>query len=241
MALDIIGSQAAIQQGSRKTWDFNTGEREIRSWKGVNTAIANLYALYKAVAGNMPELDSLDLDMGRGIGTLVASLTEDASQAVYELFANDIYKPIEQHKYFAISGTPLTATQIVNVRRAISLGKTEAEVSAAPWSFATKQLELWQLYAKGTVECVVRQYVLRETYIVSKRSQLTASYTGVETVQDPPNAKAVNQILGNIPTQEWLKRTPVVRTLGKIRWSIMQEWWGADAWSAVMYGGTATP
>jgi hypothetical protein len=233
--IDTIGTTVPVQQGNRLHWDYAGGEVTEQRWEGVQAGIDNLYTFYKAYAGYMPTLDSLDLDQGRGKAILIARSVGNG-EVNYELYGNDIYKSVETAKYFAIDAPVLTASQIMAVRQAITDQKSEAATG-----FAGKQLELWKLQAQGTDQYYETSYVLRETKNASKRSTLTASFLNVNRVESPPDTSAVNTLIGALPTGEWIKKAPQVRLIGLKRWQITTEWWWANKWSAILYGGTGTP
>lgn len=152
-------------------------------------------------------------------------------QSVYELNVNELSNPIESHAYFeSLSSDP----QIVDVKRNVD------ENLAADGSWTSLQLDLYKHLIRGLTEYNASQYVLRETKNVSKRSTVTASFTNVNRMDTPPNVAAANTLIGSIPTQEWLKKSPVVRQTGTRRWQIVTEWWGATKLSSVLYGGTLT-
>lgn len=232
--LDILGTTAATEQGRRKVYTFFDGEREERVFMGPTDAVETLYNLYKTVAGYNPDYDVVEFDPGRGKGTLRISKVEDG-EAVYELYPNEILKPIALHKYFAITATAVTADEMATINQNIPLA-----TPAASTGLTGKALTLYKYMLWGMEEYLETGYVLRETKNVSKRSTVAASYTGVNTVVTPPSTSAVNSLIGTLPSGEWLKKAPVVRMIGKRRWQIVTEWWWAEKWAAI-YGGSWTP
>jgi hypothetical protein len=148
---------------------------------------------------------------------------------IYELWGNDLYKPVQTHPYF----DSLTPAEFLAVRQAMDDG---TEITSAD-----KKQELWELENRGTVEYLESAYVLRETKNVSKRSVLAASYDNVNRVESPPDTAQVNRLIGSLPAGQWLKKSPQVRQYGARRWQIVQEWWWAVTWSAILYGGTGAP
>lgn len=229
MAKSVLGSQNAIDQGTQKTWNFADGEMRTQVFRGLTLAVENLYESSKSLAAFDPYLDSLDFDPGHGIGTLITREVEDG-KPIYELWSNDVYKPVQAHPYFADS---LTSDQFLDVRKAMD--------ESTSITTEDKAQELWELLNKGTVEYLESAYVLRETKNVSKRSVISASFTDVNRVSDPPDTAQVNHLIGSLPTGEWLKRSPQVRQFGARRWQITTEWWWGEKVSAILYGGTGTP
>jgi hypothetical protein len=226
--LQVIGATGSIQQSVGKSWNYLNGEVSQTVYKGVYASVEALYNSYKAVAGSAPSIDSLQLTYQRGTGVLTVSTIEDGTPQ-YELIGNELSNPVWTHSHFAA----LTAAEIEAVRRDFEQG--------LGGTFTGTQLELWNMLSQGTEEYLVSSYVLRETKQVSKKSNVTASYTDVNKVMTPPNTSAVNALIGSLPPGEWLKKTPQVRLIGSKRWQISTEWWWAEKWSSILYSGSGTP
>ena len=228
--LDIIGTPSAVPQGDKRQWSYQDGESLTLTWRGRNVEIAALYQLLQAVAGSNPSYDSLDMDLGRGAGTLTARMVDD-SAAVYELYSNEEQVPIQQAPYYD-SLTRAEVADVTDARRKGAIAAVDA------WS--DLQDSLFFSLCNGNHYYIRSVYVLRETKTVSKRSTLSASYSNVNRREDPPDTSAVNTLIGPLPEGEWLKKSPNVQRLGKRKWTITQEWWWAPKWH-VMYGGTYDP
>jgi hypothetical protein len=147
-------------------------------------------------------------------------------ETTYELMANEMSQHISTHSYFA----SLTDSEVAAVLQAVE--------AKQPSTFTGAQSDLYAHCIRGLDEYVVSNYVLRETKNVSKRSLLTASYTNVNQVDTPPDTQVANTLIGLVPSGEWLKKTPIVRQVGNRRWQIIQEWWWAEKWSRILYGGS---
>lgn len=243
MAVEVIGSTGASQQAAIKSWAYSTGEGTMTVFKGPGAAIEALYQMYKTVAGYNPTYDSVETEYARGVGQLVVRTVADGA-TIYELYANELQKPVYQHSHFA----SIDVGTVAAIRRYFALGlKLEvgtALVDEDGTSIATAvqlDVDLYTLLCRGTEYYLESAYVLRETKTVSKRSSVQASFTGINTVSAPPDTSSVNTIIGALPSGEWLKRAPVVRQYGVRRWQIVTEWWWAEKWSLALYGGTATP
>jgi hypothetical protein len=226
--LDIIGTSSPTTARVTKSWDYFNGEVTETVIRGTRAAVATAYETYKAVAGFSPEYDSVSFDPGRGLAQLSIRQIQDGAP-LYELQANELSNPIWLHSHFSA----LSAADILEVRMAFESG-TEISTGDA------KQ-DLWEMLCKGTEEYLISSYVLRETKNVSKRSTVAASYSNVNRVEAPPDITAVNALIGGLPSGEWLKKAPVVRQVGSRRWQIVTEWWWAEKWSEILYGGTLTP
>ncbi len=224
----IVGTNlSCVEQASRLRWTYVEGEVQQNEWHGPAGEIFTLYNNYKALAGSTPQLDSLELDL-RMPARLVATFAENG-ETMYELLANDLMKPIYQHSYF----DALTPAQKIAVRIAVDEGTTITTPAEA--------VALFNFLATGVEEYLETQYVLRETKRVSLRSEVKASYTNVNRVDNPPEYATSTPMISSVPTGEWLKRSPIVRNLGQRRWEVITEWWWANKWSSILYGGTGSP
>lgn len=245
--LDTIGSTAATAQGVKYGWSYREGETEYSGFIGPVAAVLAIYNAYKVTVGGLPQYDKLDFENDGGLATLRcerhagfsgnASLLE--AEALWELLPNEVLKPIETMLYFTTTdddGAAVTAADLANIRRYYSRAQ---DPTAAPL-IADKALELYKYLLWGMEECYDSSYSLRRTYTVSGRTTLAATYTGVNTVEAPPNISTANTLIGVLPSGEWLKKGPVVRSLPRRKWHVQQEWWWAKQWAKV-YGGTWTP
>lgn len=216
-----------VEQASKLRWGYVDGESQQNEWVGPASDLLTLYNNYKALAGSTPQLDALELDL-RMPARLVATFAENGN-TMYELMANDVNKPIYQNSYF----DDLTAAQKIAVRIAVDEGTTITTPA--------KAVSLWTFLASGVEEYLETQYVLRETKRVSLRSEVRASYTNVNRVDEPPSYATNTPMISSVPSGEWLKRPPIVRNIGQRRWEVITEWWWANKWSAILYGGTGSP
>jgi hypothetical protein len=227
MTQTLLGDQGTIEHNHRKSWTYNDGERESWEVRGTQELLDGVYALYKLAAGGNPAYESLDYDPGYGYGRVLISRTEDGA-AVYELLANEFGKRPEHHSYFQSLG----ADTISATLKAFNDGVDETKSG-----YTSKQLELLRHLYGGVDAIPDSGYVLRVSQTCSKRSILRPSYSGVNTVQTPPDVAAANALIGNLPDGEWLKKAPQVITVGPRKWRIVQEWWWAEKWSCAV-GGT---
>ena len=222
-----------VEKGTKVHWDYATGRTEELKYEGIGPNLYASFLNYLNVAGYTPELDSLDYDPGRGKGTLLARIVSDG-EPMYELFSNDQYKAVARHSYFST----LSDAEIVEVADAV-------ERKIANPGFSSKQGQLWIMLVRGQEHYIVSVFVLRETKMLSKRSQVKASYTNVNKVDTPPNVSAVNTLMGVLPELEWLKKCPTLAMIGARRWKLTTEWWSDDSegkgWSKILYNGTGAP
>jgi hypothetical protein len=250
--LVVLGEGGAVLRGKTAGWNYPTGESVQEHYRGVYNAVQALYTTYKAVAGYSPAIDSLQLTYEKGMGELTVSFVQDGP-VLWELCSNMQTIQIELHPMFAAGGAKvLTDAQVHAVQVAISLGinqnpaqrDKDGALLAAPFdgsAFTANQSTLYAFLSRGVDSYYRTAYVLRSTQTCSKRSTLAASYTGVNAVVATGFAAAANTLIGEIPAGEWLKQAPQVRQVTNRKWNIVQEYWWAPQWSALLYGGTGTP
>lgn len=235
----IIGQNAAIKQGTDKTWNPVDGEIQTVRYRGVSLAVANLYDAYKLQGNFLSTYDNIDYRQDRGVGELVLQTSVDGD-TFYELLSNEITRAIWSAPYFTETATVLTAAQFDEVMSTYNHYENNADGSAVklPSDFSGKQAELYKMMEAGIHEYYETAYVIRETKTVSRRSGVTASFTKVNEVDSsPPKGGMVNAL----PDGEWLKRAPNVVQFGPRRWRIVTEWWWATKWLANIYpGGSLT-
>jgi hypothetical protein len=94
--------------------------------------------------------------------------------------------------------------------------------------------------AAGTDAWPISRYVLRHTLTVAWGSSIRPAYTNVGRMISTQSLIATERpsffLLDDLPAGYWLKRTPKVTQSGPGRWSVIQEWWHADAFSEFIYG-----
>jgi hypothetical protein len=253
--LDLIGTTVPVEQGVKKSWKYGKGETSIATWKGRNTDIAAKYAQLIAVTGGVPTYDTVDLDMGRGMATIIATYAgsqggvglpeADDQDPTYELYSNELTVPIWYAPYYET----LTIAQVGDVRKALDHGATTV---IAAWT--DLQDSLFKSILFGTDEYIMTGFVLRETKTVSKRTVAKLDYTDVNRRVTPPEVSTVNAIIGNLPTPTtilghppvggdhsgWIKKAPNLRQFGDNKWQMTTEWWWYYS-IHIMYGGTFDP
>jgi len=248
-ALDILGTNAAVEQGKKKRYQRGGSEDLLWTYRGPTAAVNTLYEAFKASALIDPRLAVLDLDEGRGLATLTvvyaddqATLgvsTENGITKIYEFIPNEFSKRPELAPYFE----DITNDQIVQAYNAYRAGATDAQATAAPYNLADYGYVLYKLLITGTEEYQQSAYVLRESKVVSGKNAVQTEFANVNRVETPPTAASSNNLIGAISALggEWLKKAPAIRQISKTKWSVVTEWWWADKWSAVLYGGTLVP
>lgn len=198
-------------------------------------------------------------------------LNQDLNNVEWQLLGNDIEKDLQTHPTLRPSETDVaeqansvildkwlssppnppsiadpTAIQIRDyfVQQINGLKKDSGAAD-------TKCKNRYLLHGLGVQSYVLTQYVIRKSIKVGRLSLVQASLTNVNRVESPSVSGMPLTLLFALPTKqyynqvtsalEWLKKPPSVRALGNGKFSIEQEWWGADQWSTLLYGGTKTP
>ena len=250
-ALANLGSTAAHEQG--KKWNFQRGGAESQLWtyKGPSAACAALYDTFKASALIDPRIAVLDFDEGRGLGTLTVTYADDQAllgvsnengiTKFYELIPNEFSKRPELAPYFQPrTGTAITIDETINAYKAYNLGVSRTAAQAAPYSLTDLGLALFDLLSSGVEEYLESAYVLRESKVVSGKNAVRANFDNINRVDNPPTSAAANTLIGDLSDRygEWLKKAPSVRQISRTKWAIQSEWWWANKWSYVLYGGS---
>lgn len=236
-----------------------SAETRVRVYKGNPTVAEAKYEELKAAGVNVV------LDVNHGVGTVTETLVFDPSVDdvdnksywAYELVPVEVLRDIQNHPYFleggTIDGTDTGAAVSPDNLKKVAVeferlgiveegGKTasalKTEWSTTPGSVeGEKMVLLLQYYISGTMQYPSSEFILRETKEVSLEALDRVDYSHTSRVVNPPNAKEVNVLIGNLPTGEWLKRAPQVSRLSLTRWQIVTEWWWAVKWAKI-YGGT---
>jgi hypothetical protein len=232
----IFGADAAVEQGSRIAWDYYGGEVAEEQFEGPSDKLKSLYDSYLAVAGSNPTIESVSFDARQGIGLMVVRRAYDGA-IKYELLSNRIMRPVHQHSYFASAQGEVAAMTAAEVR-AVYLAFDEGSEPGGDWT--AKQKSLMEHLTWGVLEATVKQHVLRETRIITKRSLVKAAHDTALTVESPPNTSAVNSLIGGatLAGLEWLRGLTDVVQIGGKKWAIVTEWESALQWSTQLYGGT---
>lgn len=150
---------------------------------------------------------------------------------VWSLVGNDLERPLLTHSKFVA----LSAAEQILIRKFQANPETVVtDVVSADGILFLKELR------EGTNGYPLSQYVLRRTQTidpawsdtvdttnVGKYYATTATLTAAETI--PATIKFT------MDEAAWLKRTPTVTQQNNGKFEATQEWWGAPAWSALLY------
>lgn len=238
-----LGSDAAIEQGTRLRWT-NTGmEVQTRIWRGPADKVLEQYKALKTVAAGTADYDELVYDAGRGTATLEAqragspTVTGDVGPDLdadprWELMTVEERVPIEYHERWR----NLTTQNVQDVVRRIDQRLGPPDV----WD-DVEQEALFRLMLRGVTDYPAHMYVARRTQITTRRKQITAAFGPVGKCTQTGSRKGAGSISNETAGLDidnpifigikqididWLVRSPTVREVERRRWSIDQEWWG---------------
>ncbi len=246
----VIGNTEVVQYRPRRVWDATNGWSTVTRYEGTAEAIQ---AKANELANNDSGVDVIEEDIHGKAGTLMCRVYEDAGSggggnteelnAVWELIAQDILKPIERHSdYNAIKEA--RKRDIENYVR----DRVQYSSITAPTTDAEKALAGY--FANQTLDFYLTQLILRKTCVVTTKSAITISYTGMNRVVTLASINPPSILLGtltSLPLEsgssgawEWLKKGPQLRQIARRKFQIVYEYWGAEKWAEI-YGGSWTP
>ena len=215
--------------------------------------------------------DDVEYDEGGGIGVirLITNEVEDPVNeddgAIWEVDSQELFIDIRRHEYFLgmSSAEELIAVADSYVADA-DKGPYIADTEASDYdAIMGRYYKLRMAGAEGYYYSVP---VLRKTLTLSSRTEIEASWRRVNRATTLGSINPPRKILGALNRMpivnvtsgvdgtpaalisitygqwEWLKKAP--RILGKAggkQYELAYEWWGAQAWSTVFYGGTWDP
>jgi len=245
----IKGSSDIIRLTNKRSWNPTDGIQTFKRWQGTADVITAKFN--ELSAADAPGVDNLEEDIDGKGGRLVGRVIEDsggsaggnteALNAVWEVIAQDVYKPIETHSYF----DGITAER----KRYVEKAARNADALDAAASDAEKIL--YTYYSAQMLDYILTQFIIRKSTVVSTRSAITASYTSTNRVVTLESIGVPSALLGSLTSLpkgdgtsgawEWLKKAPQVLQISKRAFQIRYEWHGAERWSLRFYGGTWVP
>jgi hypothetical protein len=259
-APEIKGKNGMTRTESGRRWTAESGEIEYEVWQGPALAAMAFYLKEK----NYEDWDAVDIsDFPVRTVKLERAVVDDSSnKPIWEAVGVELQKPIEEHPYFNI-GSPGISEDWAVIKQSIDKALRNGTKYTVP------EAEEHMCRYKGLRYAGVDSYndiyiVLRKTEIVASRNVLiTAQWENVNIVVPFENIAPPDYIIGQImeirrlkdhfpdpvilgdyePGKwEWLTKIPVVRAeSGGKKFSIVSEWWGAEKWSKVFYGGNWDP
>ena len=259
----ILGLNDMTIVARPKTFSRQAGETQSTIYEGPRVKAEALFTDFK----DDSEIDSVTIDPSGDVARLTVVVADpDGSSGtgdvgvVWEIVSTELSRDMRTHPYFITASGSIFEDMLLADKK---LARGES-YNAGDYGVPTVMKRYWALRISGVETYFQSVLVLRKTTTVSLRSDVEAAYEGINRVValatvDPPRA-----LLGpltllpvitdyndyDIPTApnivngdwEWLKKTPRVRSIqGARRVEIGEEYWGADAWPSVFYGGTYDP
>ena len=244
----VVGNTEITQLADKRAWSPSDGVTTFRRFAGTADAIRAKFN--EIAAATSPGIDELSEEIDGASGTLIGRIIEDSGSisggnteelnAVWELYASPIMKPIEAHTDF----DGVTATRKRAIEKAARDGETIASTSTAA------EKKLYAYYSDQVLEFMLTELELRKSIILSSRSAIVASYADMNRVVTltsiaPPTTligvlTSLPKMAGTSGSWEWLKLCPQTRQIAKQKYQLTYAWRGAERWAEI-YGGTWSP
>jgi hypothetical protein len=238
MAATKLGAQALPTDPPVETLEWVRGVGETRSieYRGERSDVLAKYEALKT-DGDINQLTfSASEGRTRVIGRFVREEDDGAGDGVTiveELLGIEIVRELYAAPYFR----DMTDDQIKAVRKAVDAGTPDAEIADfGTWTALQLQLQ-WQML-HGQESYFETAFVLRVRKQGVSSAALRGVFTGINTVVAVPALSArMAELVGTLPTGEWLYKPPEVQYVQRGIWSVSSEWHWAVKWS-IIYGGT---
>jgi len=263
----IKGYDGMTRTRIRRKWSKSSGETAIETWMGPRERALDMYNS----ALNDTQYDDVSMDPDAAVGTVELTINDDSQggggpvtselNTIWEVDSNELSKNLKAHPYFQTTDSDAFRNEVADVDKALA---ENTPFTASDFVHKEQMSRLYAMRQAGIEEYLDGSLVLRKTILVGSRSVLDASYVNINRVIDLNTENPPSAIIGNLnsitkitgyadvaapqtPTTsltkwEWLKRPPQVRQLSSgTRFEIIQEFWGADQWATVSYGGTWDP
>jgi hypothetical protein len=259
--IQILGANNYTLVGTRKEYDQESGESTVTTYQGPIDKIDELYAetrndvidgLYdKVTTGKKDGMGQLEISVSDS-----GDAAEEDTNTVWELVGQDIYKNIRSYNGDVTSSEAFNKdTNQTDLENTRLFFETAGQEGVDPGDDEPQATYL-QLLMRGTDQYVRSIAVLRSRITVSRRSQITCDWTGVDrawrltgdSASGGPNLNLGQAaLLGQISSmpeaddtkKQWLKRAPSLTMTGSKSYTMTQEWWFARAWSENLYDGDA--
>lgn len=233
----VKGSTSLTQLKDERGWDAVRGTFTLRRYEGPADAIAAEFA--RLVAGGDSGADDIREAYAGQHGTLtlrIPDATSDGEQdakaisTTWEAVPVEILKPIESSPDF----DTITSEKKTEILKAVREATGEAGYTGDEWI-------LYAYLANQVTEYSEFMIRLRKVELVTVKTALRASWTGVNTVVSLASLGVPSGILSNLPSGwEWLYKGASVVASGR-GYTMTSEWLGADEWATIYSGGTWVP
>ena len=244
----VKGKDELIELPKKRRWDLQNGVQSFRRFVGTKSKIEAKFNELSAVGANAG-VDDMDEDIEGQAGRLIVRIYDDGggdeganteeTNAIWELYANDILKPIESHTDF----NGITGKRKRQIEEAVRNAEAITLTGAA-------EIALGGYLSHQVLDYMIGNYILRKATTLSSRSTITASHADVYRVVtlasiNPPSAllgilTGLQKEDGTLGTWEWLKKPPQILQVSKTKYKLQYEWIGAERWAEI-YGGSWAP
>jgi len=257
----VIGLNDYTKVSTRREYTQESGQTTVTTYKGPPDPINDLYESSLAAVQN-GEIDSVTTSVENGEGILeirVADGDEDGNDpntvfnnTIWELIGQDIFKNLRSYPGDVSGSVAFNGDSdqddLEETRLYFETAQTEGSAPSGEPSET-----YYKLLLRGTDQYVRSTAVLRTTITVSRRSQITLDWNGVDRawkidgqtgspdLDQTGQGALIGQIINlpgyNAEKKQWLKRAPQLTQTGRRNYTITQEWWYANRWSNNLYGG----
>lgn len=231
------GGLPADPQSENLEWVRGTGETRQEEYRGERLAVLAKYEALK----NEINARQLTYSNAEGRCRLIARFQREDIQTgsgdgvtiIEELMGQDLVRAIYAAPYFSA----LTDDQLATAIRAAEGRLEDGQIKGySTWDAKQKELR-WQM-THGQESYFETAFVLRIRKQGIRSSKLRGTFTGINTVVTLPSlSSGMTELVGTLPTGEWLYKPPQVTYTGRGIWSVESEYHWAAKWS-VVYGGT---
>lgn len=259
---EVWKGETVVDKGHKITWNRTSGFSTVRTWEGkyeeLFAMVSSLQSAYDNIElvriGDTP-VWSLTASVGN---TDSGDNSQDDPVDTHELIGNDLQQSVLINPTLTAS---LTGNSAGLVMRAIKLAHTNytggkksyeevavdittacnTAFNGSPGTATGEALNVFDDLVAGKESFVASQYVYRRTRTVSKRNTtLKAAFSNVNKIftsaQAVITAESIpSSVNFDLPSGEWLKKTPTVNAQFGAKTQITYEYWHADEWSRLYY------
>mgnify|MGYP001617272885 CR=1 FL=1 len=235
----IKGANAVTRTSRTREFTRAGGTAWVETWVGPIAKAEYKYAGLIAVLGN----NRVRLVTEGGVGVVelqyaAQDTVADVSEQ-WELLGGRLERPLEAHP-----DLNKTADQAAVAQAQKAIEEAYADYSPVAGAATT----YYKIRRRGTTHFIRSAAVLRSTVMANRKSQLRASWKGVDRAQIlyvAPGPRPPSDLLGPIGEmadftagkKQWLKIAPVIQPAGPDLYRIVQDFLFAFRWSATLYAG----
>ena len=227
------------EQEAGRTWSRSGGLSSVRKIVGEKRLLVARFNELVALDDDKKDFDRITENYSGASGYLELT-TEDFSgeadsgeaswsDAFWELQSVEILKPIETHKSF----DELSAFEKTKILQAVRDAKEN------PFENKSTAVKLYAYLSNQVLDYAEHYLQLRQSIVVSSRTQVTGSYANINKVVPLPSG-IPSYLSSSVPSGwEWMFKGTTCRTVGN-KFQLSKEWIGADKFADI-YGGSWSP